>query len=361
MQHNDWTITKTRSQNMIVKSIEEAVNKFCQSYGNSRLQYCHLTIGPLEDGGCKLAGAVLDEETKTAVLNALSADFPDIKFDLGEIQVLRQSPPQLMAVSTNVAGFHRSPSRNSEMVSQNVNGAILEHLREEGGWVFARQMDGYLGWSNKPYLSAEIALEEATHMVSAPVAHLLAAAGDENSLVSRVFAGTAVCVAETSAAWSHIKQAGERSGWIPSSALRPLEELPRGAAERREQMVLDSKPYTGVPYRWGGSTVHGIDCSGLVQLLHKLSGVTLPRDADMQYTAGALVEPPFQPGDLLYFDSSQNGGRSITHVGMSLGGWRIIHSSGSRNGVYEDDVQAVSSLRDSFVGANTFVNEKRRE
>jgi cell wall-associated NlpC family hydrolase len=92
----------------------------------------------------------------------------------------------------------------------------------------------------------------------------------------------------------------------------------------------------------------------LVQLLYKLTGVSLPRDADMQFDAGDPVEPPFQPGDLLYF-GGQNGNRSITHVGMSLGGWRIIHSSGPRNGVYEDDVQAVSSLRDSFVGARTFV------
>ena len=79
--------------------------------------------------------------------------------------------------------------------------------------------------------------------------------------------------------------------------------------------------------------------------------------ADMQFAAAAPVEPPFQPGDLLYFGSSQDGHRSITHVGMSLGGWRIIHSSGSRNGVYEDDVRAGSWLRDRFIGANTFLQD----
>lgn len=345
---------------MSVRPIQEALDEFCGRYGDSRLQYCQPTIGELKDDVCKLAGAVLDEETKKAVLNSLSSSFPETKFDLGEIQVLRQSPPLLMTVSTNVAGFHRSPSRISEMVSQIPNGEVVEHLQlEDSGWIFARQLDGYLGWLYQPYLTADILGKKPTHLVSTPVTHILATPGVENSIVSRVFAGTAVQVATTSAAWSLIKQAGDHSGWVPSSALQSLENLSSGEVERREQMVLNSKFYIGVQYRWGGCTAHGIDCSGLVQLLHKLIGITLPRDADMQFDAGDPVKPPFQPGDLLYF-GSQTGKRHITHVGMSLGGWRIIHSSGPRNGVYEDDVQAVSWLRDRFVGANSFVKSSPR-
>ncbi len=345
---------------MSIRAIEETLDELSGSYGDSRLQYCQPTIDKFEDGVCKLVGAVLDEETKKAVLNALFSAFPEIKFDLGEIQVLRQSPHILMTVSTNVAGFHRRPSRISEMVSQILNGEVVEHLQlEDSGWVFARQMDGYLGWLYQPYLTAEIPEEKPTHLVSAPVTHLLTSPGVENSIVSRVFAGTTVQVVATSADWSLIRQAGNHSGWVPSSALQSLKNLSSSEVGCPEQMVLNSKLYTGVQYRWGGCTAHGIDCSGLVQLLHKLCGITLPRDADMQFDAGDPVEPPFQPGDLLYF-GSQTGKRHITHVGMSLGGWRIIHSSGPRNGVYEDDVQAVSWLRDRFVGANSFVKRSSR-
>jgi cell wall-associated NlpC family hydrolase len=119
-------------------------------------------------------------------------------------------------------------------------------------------------------------------------------------------------------------------------------------------MVQDSVRYIGVPYNWGGITTYGFDCSGYVRLLHKLSGILIPRDADMQFTAGKPIEPPFQPGDLLFFGSA-SGHRSISHVGMSTGGWNIIHSSRPNNGVYEDNVETTSWLNDIFVGARTFL------
>ena len=51
-----------------------------------------------------------------------------------------------------------------------------------------------------------------------------------------------------------------------------------------------------------------------------------------------------------------SGHRPIAHVGMSLGGWQMVHASRTRNGVYVDDVQSVPHLADRFVAASTFVN-----
>lgn len=154
--------------------------------------------------------------------------------------------------------------------------------------------------------------------------------------------------------------AGGLTGWLPAADLRALTAMPADEAMRRSQLVADARRFTGVPYLWGGSTALGIDCSGFAQMLHRLIGVTIPRDADMQFDAGkpinstlSAVEGPFQPGDLLFF--SEGDRRKITHVGVSLGGWRMIHSSRSRNGVYEDDVQAAAHLREGFVGARAFL------
>ena len=122
-------------------------------------------------------------------------------------------------------------------------------------------------------------------------------------------------------------------------------------------MVADSQRYTGVPYLWGGISAFGFDCSGYAQLLYRLVGLSIPRDADMQLAQGRRVEPPFAPGDLLFFGSGA-GHRPISHVGVSLGGWRMVHASRPRNGVYVDDVQETSWLREIFVDAATYIPEE---
>ncbi|HUM69138.1 MAG TPA: C40 family peptidase, partial [Chloroflexota bacterium] len=156
--------------------------------------------------------------------------------------------------------------------------------------------------------------------------------------------------------WQQITWAGLPGGWLPAAHLRPLADLPQTAAAQRAQLVADAPRFTGVPYLWAGVSGYGIDCSGYVQLLYRLAGVTLPRDADMMFAAGQPVEPPYQPGDLFFF-GSEGDHRRISHVGMSLGGWQMIHSSRSRNGVFVDDVTAVPHLRDRFAGARTFLGD----
>jgi cell wall-associated NlpC family hydrolase len=85
-----------------------------------------------------------------------------------------------------------------------------------------------------------------------------------------------------------------------------------------------------------------------------MAGYTIPRDAKLQFPVGRPVDPPFQPGDLIFFHSETDRAR-ITHVGISTGGWNMIHSSRSRNGVYEENVQANEELRKTFAGGRSFL------
>jgi cell wall-associated NlpC family hydrolase len=82
-----------------------------------------------------------------------------------------------------------------------------------------------------------------------------------------------------------------------------------------------------VPYRWGGKSVMGIDCSAFVQLCAKIAGYKLPRDASQQYEFGDTISnlSEAQAGDIAFFE---NKNHRIIHVGILLSKNMIIHASG---------------------------------
>lgn len=82
-----------------------------------------------------------------------------------------------------------------------------------------------------------------------------------------------------------------------------------------------------VPYRWGGKSIMGIDCSAFVQLCAKIAGYKLPRDASQQYEFGDTISnlSEAQAGDIAFFE---NKSHRIIHVGILLSKNMIIHASG---------------------------------
>ena len=105
-----------------------------------------------------------------------------------------------------------------------------------------------------------------------------------------------------------------------------LAHLPTPSAS---QVVFTAMQMVGVPYRWGGSTPEGFDCSGLVQYAYSNAGLRLPRTAADQMDASAPVTlENAEAGDLLFF---RDGGRT-SHVAIYLGEGRFVHapSTGSQ-------------------------------
>ena len=337
----------------MLEKVQSALAEICQQYRDPRIHHCHLEAASLRHGRCVLNGSVLDAATLSAVTTELQSHFPAVTMDAGTVEVLRQALPDLATVCTNVTGLYADPSFRAEMVSQVLNGWQVEVLQRQDRWSFVRLEDGYLGWVYQPYTS-EAPAPGVTDIICVPATLLHCRPAAKAELLGRVLGGTTVQVTGTEGAWVEIVLAGALAGWMPAIDVRPLGTLPEDEAGRRRQMMQDAHQFTGVPYLWGGGTALGLDCSGFVQLIYRLAGVPIPRDADMQFDARPPVEPPFQPGDLLYFGG--NGGhRTISHVGMSLGGWQMIHASRSRNGVYVDDVEQSGWLHDNFQGARTFL------
>ncbi len=332
-------------------TISDLISSVAAQHRDTRKQYFKVQATGLESENLGLQGRVLETSDLDDLCQQIRAAHPGLSLDVGAVEVLRKPGNRVLHVATNLSSLHAEPSWLAEQVSQLLFGVQLEVLEEQGRWAFVRQTDGYLGWAYLPYLSTQTLLE-ATHLVCAPVSLVRAYPEPGARLVSRLLGGTAVAVTEARAGMVRVQ--AHVDGWVFMDDVRAIRNLPQDAAAQRAQIVADAFKFYGVQYLWGGCTAHGIDCSGLAQLTHRLAGISLPRDADMQMDAGKPVEFPYQPGDLLFFGEVGDV-RSITHVAISLGGWEIIHSSRSNNGVYTDNVQAVPHLKDSFVGAVTFI------
>jgi hypothetical protein len=101
----------------------------------------------------------------------------------------------------------------------------------------------------------------------------------------------------------------------------------RNPANIRKFIIDQSLKYFNAPYLWGGRSPFGIDCSGLTQIIYKMAGIAIPRDASQQVHCGkalSFVEET-KPGDLAFFDDEE--GR-IVHVGIIWEKNKIIHASG---------------------------------
>lgn len=120
---------------------------------------------------------------------------------------------------------------------------------------------------------------------------------------------------------------------------KPLVSKGDSRASKSEKITDTALKLVGVPYKWGGATNKGFDCSGLIWYVFDKNAISLPRTADVQYQRGKTVaKNSLQQGDLVFFTTYEPG---ASHNGIYLGKGDFIHASSSR-GVM------VSNLDDSY-------------
>jgi hypothetical protein len=189
------------------------------------------------------------------------------------------------------------------MVSQALLGEELLVLERQEKWSMIRLVnDGYEGWMDNKQFGV-FAHEEATVVLSAPITRCV---NDKGEVI-----------------------------WLPAASIVP-QSWAQGESQQRwsgDAACIEqcARTFLNAPYLWGGRTILGMDCSGFTQLVMRLNGVSIPRDAYQQADLGATISfvEESQTGDLAFFDNAE--GR-IIHVGIVIrsadGVVEIIHASG---------------------------------
>ncbi|MEX2349530.1 MAG: C40 family peptidase [Flavobacteriaceae bacterium] len=201
-------------------------------------------------------------------------------------------------------------SNTSEMVTQLLYGEHFKIIEQRKSWSKIRMAhDNYEGWiDNKQYF--EISSEEYHHLKETTpklTSDIMEFVSDASGQLIAIPMGSNLNVISL---LNQTHDGNFSEGVLP-----------------KEKIVLTALLYLNTPYLWGGKTPFGIDCSGFTQMVYKLNGHKLLRDAKQQATQGdslSFIEES-EPGDLAFFDNEEG---IITHVGIIMSDNHIIHAHG---------------------------------
>lgn len=120
---------------------------------------------------------------------------------------------------------------------------------------------------------------------------------------------------------------------------------------KRRTILRTAHRYLGVPYRWGGATPRGFDCSGFVMYVYRRNGIRMGRSVESQFRRGRRISfRQLKPGDLVFFKTSR---KRFSHVGIYSGRLHFIHAPSSGKKVSYANMKN-SYWRKRYIGAVTY-------
>jgi hypothetical protein len=207
------------------------------------------------------------------------------------------------------------PNDRSEIVSQVLFGEHFEVIEELKQWRKIRlQFDNYEGWVDSKQFQniSELAYKTLSDEAIVLNGDLIDYISAPNNTLLPIPLGASLSFLNH----SEINVDGFEFDGTKATGVKD-----------KNQLITTAFLYVNAPYLWGGKTPFGIDCSGFTQMVYKLNGYHLSRDASQQATQGEALSfiEESEPGDLAFFDNEEG---NIIHVGIIMENNYIIHASG---------------------------------
>lgn len=242
-------------------------------------------------------------------LHAWRADLADerLKDELHAAAYAKGTPARINVAVCNV---HGAPAAEARQVTQALLGEMARVFETKDGWSWVQlDGDGYVGYVRNEALSAQA--QRATHKVIVPSTFRFTRADIKSQPVTVLPLNAALSVA------------GEENGHLRlTDGGHVFAAHCAETGHAAPDWVSVAEQFLATPYLWGGKTVHGIDCSGLVQVALQAAGKAARRDSDMQEaTLGAALPKDAAPrrGDLIFWKG---------HVGIMRDESTLLHASG---------------------------------
>ena len=220
------------------------------------------------------------------------------------------------------------PKDTSELVSQVIYGESFKIIEQRANWSLIKlSFDNYKGWiDNKQLVEISETVYDSTiseaNIYSSDLIEFIQI--NNKGLLTIPFGSTL----------NSIKLFDHSFDGNTTKTIQP-----------KENLVKTSLLFINSPYLWGGRTPFGIDCSGFTQMIYKINGYKINRDAKDQVNIGASLSfiEESEPGDLAFFDNKEG---DIVHVGIIMKDNHIIHAHGQvridrldQTGIYNVDTK----------------------
>lgn len=216
------------------------------------------------------------------------------------------------------------PSERAEMVSQLIFGEHFTILQHKEKWAYIHSLiDSYEGWVDYKMIT-HISDDIAEWFNEAPLAvinHPIVSAFNETTEEKLLLPAGSLLP------YYDVKKEVFSINETNFHVARECVNIPDCHIYSGNELVSIAYMFLNSPYLWGGRSALGIDCSGLVQTVFRICGISLPRDASQQVNIGSTVNflQEARPGDVAFFENEEG---HIIHVGILISNRTIIHASG---------------------------------